>query len=113
MEALEKSLLESVVHGSIARGDVTKKSDIDIFILTAPSSFAVEVALEKAEIPVIRAPIGASHTSLRHESLLGNRQQHKSLLSTDENAESGKRILPIRRRNQHRRLAGKSQGFWS
>lgn len=54
MEALEKSLLESVVHGSIARGDVTKKSDIDIFILTAPSSFAVEVALEKAEIPVIR-----------------------------------------------------------
>jgi len=54
MEALEKSLLESVVHGSIARGDVTKRSDIDIFIAAAPSSFAVEVALEKVEIPVIR-----------------------------------------------------------
>ncbi|PIU59892.1 DNA polymerase subunit beta [Candidatus Bathyarchaeota archaeon CG07_land_8_20_14_0_80_47_9] len=52
MEALEKAHLETIVHGSIARGDVTKKSDIDIFIQDQPSSFIVETALEKADILV-------------------------------------------------------------
>jgi hypothetical protein len=48
MEALEKAHLETVVHGSIARGDVSAKSDIDVFIPSTVSSFAVENALEKA-----------------------------------------------------------------
>jgi len=52
MEALEKAHLETIVHGSIARGDATKKSDIDIFIQDQPSSFIVETALEKADILV-------------------------------------------------------------
>jgi hypothetical protein len=50
MEALEIFNLESIVHGSIARGDVNKKSDIDIFIPYQVSSFVVESALEKAGI---------------------------------------------------------------
>jgi hypothetical protein len=54
MEALEVFHLESIVHGSIARGDVNKKSDIDVFIPYQPSSFLVETALEKAGIPVNR-----------------------------------------------------------
>jgi len=54
MEALEIFHLESVVHGSIARGDVNKKSDIDVFISSQPSSFLVETVLEKASIPVNR-----------------------------------------------------------
>jgi predicted nucleotidyltransferase len=54
MEALETSNLESVVHGSIARGDVKKKSDIDVFIPRQASSFIVETALEKAAVPVNR-----------------------------------------------------------
>ncbi|MEM2440550.1 MAG: nucleotidyltransferase domain-containing protein [Candidatus Bathyarchaeia archaeon] len=54
MEALEKFNIESIVHGSIARGDVTKKSDVDVFILNRPSSFLVETALESAGIPVNR-----------------------------------------------------------
>jgi len=54
MEALEIFHLESVVHGSIARGDVNKKSDIDVFIVTQPSSFLVETALEKAGISINR-----------------------------------------------------------
>ena len=54
MEALEAFHLESVVHGSIARGDVNKKSDIDVFIPAQPSSFLVETALEKFGIPVNR-----------------------------------------------------------
>jgi predicted nucleotidyltransferase len=52
MEALEKAHLETIVHGSIARGDITKKSDIDLFIQDQPSSFIVETALEKADILV-------------------------------------------------------------
>jgi len=54
MEALENFHLEAVVHGSIARGDVTQKSDIDVFIHYQVSSFMVETALEKAEVPVNR-----------------------------------------------------------
>ena len=54
MEALEAFHLESVVHGSVARGDVNKKSDIDVFIPAQPSSFLVETALEKFGIPVNR-----------------------------------------------------------
>lgn len=54
MEALEVFHLESIVHGSIARGDVNRKSDIDIFIPHQTSSFLVEIALEKAGIPVNR-----------------------------------------------------------
>lgn len=50
MEALESFHLKPIVHGSIARGDVDKKSDIDIFIPTQPSSFIVETTLEKARL---------------------------------------------------------------
>jgi hypothetical protein len=54
MESIEKTHVETLVHGSIARGDVSEKSDIDIFIPTQVSSFAVETTLEKAGIPVNR-----------------------------------------------------------
>jgi len=54
MEALERFNMESIVHGSIARGDVTEKSDVDVFIPSQPSSFLVETALERAGIPVSR-----------------------------------------------------------
>lgn len=54
MEANEIFRLESIVHGSIARGDVNKKSDIDVFIPHQLSSFIVETTLEKARIAVNR-----------------------------------------------------------
>src|SRR4030065_1592443 len=46
--ALKSSHIQAIVHGSIARGDVTPKSDVDVFIPEPPSSFLVETALEKA-----------------------------------------------------------------
>jgi len=52
MKALEKVHIFSVTHGSIARGDVSPKSDIDIFIPQVVSSFAIETALEKAGFPI-------------------------------------------------------------
>lgn len=54
MAALENRQLETVIHGSIARGDVNKKSDIDVFIPRYVSSFTVETALEEAEIRISR-----------------------------------------------------------
>ena len=48
MVALETFHLASITHGSIARGDVKKGSDIDIFIPEIQNSFLVETALEKA-----------------------------------------------------------------
>jgi predicted nucleotidyltransferase len=48
MRALEKANLHSIVHGSIARGDVSVNSDIDVFLPEPPSSFAIERALESA-----------------------------------------------------------------
>jgi uncharacterized protein len=53
MAALERSHLQTIVHGSVARGDVTEKSDIDIFIPEPQSSFQIETALETAKVPVI------------------------------------------------------------
>jgi predicted nucleotidyltransferase len=51
MEALEKANLESIVHGSIARGDISEGSDVDVFVSSLTSTFSVEAALEKAGIP--------------------------------------------------------------
>src|SRR4030065_988377 len=53
MAALERSHLQSIVHGSVARGDVTEKSDIDVFIPEPSSSFQIETALETAKATVI------------------------------------------------------------
>jgi predicted nucleotidyltransferase len=52
MAVLETSHIQTVVHGSIVRGDVTTKSDIDIFIPEPPSSFLIEAALEKASVHI-------------------------------------------------------------
>jgi uncharacterized protein len=52
MSALEAFHLLSIAHGSLARGDVKKGSDVDVFIGEVQNSFLVEAALEKAGVPV-------------------------------------------------------------
>jgi predicted nucleotidyltransferase len=52
MKALEIFHLQSISYGSIARGDVNKNSDVDVFIPDVQSSFLIETALEKAQIKV-------------------------------------------------------------
>jgi len=54
MEPLESSNFHCIVHGSIARGDVSAKSDIDVFIPDPPSSFLIESALEEVGLTVSR-----------------------------------------------------------
>lgn len=51
METLENANIATITHGSIARGDITATSDIDIFIPNPLSSFAIETTLERANIP--------------------------------------------------------------
>ena len=53
MKTLESSHLQVSVHGSLARGDVTETSDIDLFISNPGSSFAVETALERSGFQVL------------------------------------------------------------
>lgn len=54
METLEGAHIFSIVHGSIARGDVSQKSDIDVFVPDPPSSFVIETTLERAGLPINR-----------------------------------------------------------
>ncbi len=54
MEALERAQIFSITHGSIARGDVSPRSDIDVFIPQIFPSFTVENALRMAGISISR-----------------------------------------------------------
>jgi len=54
MEILDRAHIPSIVHGSIARGDVSEESDIDVFLPDPPSSFIIETVLERSGIPVNR-----------------------------------------------------------
>ncbi|MCS7366807.1 MAG: nucleotidyltransferase domain-containing protein [archaeon YNP-WB-062] len=52
MEALKKMGIDCVVHGSLARGDVHKDSDIDIFIPYPIPSYLVEITLDKIGVKI-------------------------------------------------------------
>lgn len=53
MSKLEEVGLYSIVHGSIARGDVKPSSDIDVFIPNPPAIPVLEALLEKANFPIL------------------------------------------------------------
>ncbi|MCW4050712.1 MAG: nucleotidyltransferase domain-containing protein [Candidatus Bathyarchaeota archaeon] len=50
MSPLTLAHINAVVYGSIARGDVKKTSDIDIFISTPPSPTMIEATLERGGV---------------------------------------------------------------
>lgn len=54
MEKLNQFNIPSIVYGSVARGDVSETSDVDIFVYSPPSSFILETALESAGIKPVR-----------------------------------------------------------
>ncbi len=45
MISLDDANIKSIVHGSVARGDVSTSSDIDIFVPQVTQSFCIELAL--------------------------------------------------------------------
>ncbi len=52
MRILDSSGLECITHGSIARGDVSQKSDVDIAFLSPISSFRIQTALEVSGLEI-------------------------------------------------------------
>jgi uncharacterized protein len=61
ISVLDQRHIQAIVHGSIARGDVKKESDVDVFIPNPPSSFQIETTLEQAQIiPSSRTVIQAT-----------------------------------------------------
>lgn len=48
---------DSVVHGSVARGDVDEKSDVDVFIPRVVPSYKIELALSEAGLKPIKREI--------------------------------------------------------
>jgi len=54
MKCLRGSNIDSIVYGSIARGDVLSHSDVDVFIPRPPASFMVESILEMAGFPMLK-----------------------------------------------------------
>lgn len=54
MRLLENDRIQSIVHGSITRGDISVNSDIDVFIAEPPSSFIIETVFERAKLSVNR-----------------------------------------------------------
>lgn len=57
MEALRKAGLYSIVHGSVARGDVHPKSDVDVVVPYVISSVIVESALLNAGFQIVEKTI--------------------------------------------------------
>lgn len=53
METLERCNIHSIVHGSVARGDVSEASDIDVFLPKPPSSFIIETVLERSGFHIL------------------------------------------------------------
>ena len=52
MKALSAMGLYSVVHGSVARGDVSPGSDVDVFIPQSIPSYKLELSLERAGLKI-------------------------------------------------------------
>jgi len=64
MSCLVENSLSPIVHGSIARGDVNKNSDIDVVLLEPVPSFIVEISLERCGFkPFERTIIQATPSS--------------------------------------------------
>lgn len=57
MLALSRRNVASIVHGSVARGDVDEASDVDIFVPSVVRSYEVELALEDAGLKPIEREI--------------------------------------------------------
>ena len=72
MVSLQSYGLESVVYGSVARGDVNEKSDVDIFIPHNVPSYKVEIALDGFEILEKRIVQATPNYAIKGEYVLAD-----------------------------------------
>lgn len=57
MEVFEAKGIKTIIYGSIARGDISPKSDIDVFISDPPASFLIENILENRGLAIQKRTI--------------------------------------------------------
>lgn len=50
LRGLKKDGFDAIVHGSVARGDVTERSDVDVFIPEVHPSYAIEATVGRIEM---------------------------------------------------------------
>ncbi|MDW7974650.1 MAG: nucleotidyltransferase domain-containing protein [Sulfolobales archaeon] len=81
MMALLPLYSNTVVHGSVARGDVREDSDVDVVILDAPNPAILELLLERAGIKVVRREIVQATPSYVPKVYLYLRWDEKEVLS--------------------------------
>lgn len=72
METLAENGIESVVYGSVARGDVKKTSDVDIFVSTYVPSYRIELALHDYTILERRIVQATPNYAIKGEIVLEN-----------------------------------------
>lgn len=70
MEKLASFGLEGIAYGSVARGDVSSKSDVDVFIPHQIPSFKVELALEGFEVVEKRIVQATPNYAIKGEFVL-------------------------------------------
>lgn len=57
MEVLVKQGFAPIVHGSVARGDVSKGSDVDVFVPYVVPSYKIELALHETKLEPMKREI--------------------------------------------------------
>lgn len=72
MGQLKRFGIESIAYGSIARGDVKKSSDVDIFIPYQIPSYKIELALEGFEIVERRIVQATPNYAIKGEFVITN-----------------------------------------
>ncbi|OYT33828.1 nucleotidyltransferase [Archaeoglobales archaeon ex4484_92] len=72
MEELRKFGIESIVYGSVARGDVNPRSDVDLFIPEVIPSYKVEIALDGFEVLEKRIVQATPNYAIKGEFILSN-----------------------------------------
>ncbi|RLI70592.1 nucleotidyltransferase [Archaeoglobales archaeon] len=70
MSSLKSFDLKSIVYGSVARGDVTKNSDVDVFVPYKVPSYRIELALDKFQIIEKRIVQATPNYAIKGEFLL-------------------------------------------
>jgi hypothetical protein len=72
MERLRNSGIPSMVYGSVARGDVNKDSDVDVFIPIKIPSYRIELALSEFEILERRLVQATPNYAIKGEIILSD-----------------------------------------
>jgi hypothetical protein len=72
MEKLYERGLRSIVYGSVARGDVTNESDVDVFIPLRTPSYLIEIALSPFQILERRIVQATPNYAIKGEYILDN-----------------------------------------